>query len=466
MHHPDRFLPPDPTTRAIARRLYEHVRGLPIVSPHGHVDPRSLAADRAPADLASELVVPDHYLLRMLFSQGVVLESLGVRPLDGGPFEQDPRVIWRTFAEHYHLFRATPSKAWLDHTLAEVFGIGVPLSGATADQVFDEAAERLATDAFAPRALFDRFGIEFLATTDGALDTLDAHAEIRASGWAGRVVPTFRPDDVVDPERPDFAANLDRLGQLTGEDTGCWDGYLAALRSRRAVFVAAGATASDHGHPTAQTADLGHDAASALFTRIRAGLGDAADAELFRAQMLTEFAAMSLDDGLVLQLHVGSWRRHNPSLTARFGSDKGSDIPTPISFVGPLKPLLDRFGNETTLRVIVYTLDESTYSRELGPLAGHYPALLLGPPWWFHDSPEGIRRFRRMVSETAGFANTVGFNDDARSLLTIPARHDVVRRIDAGFLAELVAEHRLGEDEAADVAAELAYGLARRAFNV
>ena len=279
-------------------------------------------------------------------------------------------------------------------------------------------------------------------------------------------MPTFRPDDVVDPDRPSFGADLDRLAKVTGEDTTTWAGYLAALRARRAAFVAAGATASDHGHPTAVTADLPRAEAEALFRRVRAGEAEPGDAERFRGQMLVEMAAMSLDDGLVLQLHAGSWRGHNPSLAARFGADKGADIPKPMDYVGALKPLLDRFGNEPSLTVVVYTLDESTYSRELAPLAGHYPALRLGPPWWFHDSPEGIRRFRQLVTETAGFANTVGFNDDARSLLSIPARHDMVRRVDAGFLAGLVAEGRLRDDEAAEVADDLAYGLARRAFKL
>jgi len=465
MVHLDRLLPADPGVRRLARTLYDHVADLPIVSPHGHVDPRIFAADAFPDDPVAELVTRDHYLLRMLYSQGVALEALGVRPLDGGPAEVDGRTIWRTFAEHIQLFRATPSKLWLDHTL-HLLGVEGPLDATSADAIYDQLTSTLSEDRCRPRALFERFGIELLATTEGALDRLDSHATLRASGWKGRVVPTFRPDDVVDPDRSDFVPNLDALADVTGEDTSGWSGYLAALRHRRREFAAAGATATDHGHPTARTADLSPGEAEALFARVRDGCAEPGDAELFRAQMLVEMAAMSCDDGLVMQLHAGSWRGHNPSLTARFGGDVGADIPTRIDWVGGLKPLLDRFGNEPTLTLIVYTLDESTYSRELAPLAGHYPALRLGPPWWFHDSPEGIRRFRRLVTETAGFANTVGFNDDARSLLTIPARHDLVRRVDAGFLAELVAEHRLTEAEAADVAEDLAYRLARRAFNV
>ncbi|MET0902221.1 MAG: glucuronate isomerase, partial [Acidimicrobiales bacterium] len=460
MLHDDRLLPADPGVRELARELYEHVRALPIVSPHGHVDPSSLADDRWPNEPATELVTQDHYLLRMLYSQGTPLDELGVAPLDGSAFEHDGRRIWHRLAEGYHLFRGTPSKVWLDHTLSEVFGVDVPLDADTADKVYDHVSAALAEPAFRPRALFERFGIEVLATTDGALDPLEFHTRLRASGWSGRVIPTFRPDGVVDPEAPGFRDDLDRLAELTGEDTASWDGYLRALRARRQAFIELGATASDHGHPTAATADLPPAEAEALFERVRNGLVDPNDAEQFRAQMLVEMAAMSLEDGLVLQLHTGSWRRHNPALTARFGADKGADIPKAMDYVGALKPLLDRFGNERGLTVVIYTLDESSYSRELAPLAGHYPALRLGPPWWFHDSPEGIRRFRQQVTETAGFANTVGFNDDARSLLSIPARHDAARRIDAGFLASLVAEHRIEEDEAAEIAADLAYHLA------
>ena len=368
------------------------------------------------------------------------------------------------FAGCYHLFRGTPSKLWLDHTLAEVLDVTTPLRPDTADDVYDEMCARLARDECRPRAVFERIGIEFLATTDGALDPLASHAALHRSGWSGRVVPTFRPDDVVDPDQPGFLANLTALGALTDSDTTSWKGYLEAIRLRRAAFVAAGATASDHGHPSPATADLSARAAEDLFARVATGAPDQADGELFRAQMLVEMAAMSMDDGLVLQLHTGAWRDHNPSLAARFGPDMGADIPRAVDYVRGLKPLLDRFGNEAGLTVVVYTLDESTYSRELAPLAGYYPALRLGPPWWFHDSPEGIRRYYRRVIETAGFANTVGFNDDARSLLTIPARHDVARRLNAGYLAELVAEHRLDEPDAEELARDLAYTLARRAF--
>jgi len=425
-----------------------------------------LAEDVPIGDPAAELVTRDHYLLRLLYSQAVPLEALGVQPITGAPVEVDGREIWRELARHYHLFRGTPSKLWLDHTLSEVLHIAAPLRVDTADDVYDEMCARLAQEEYRPRALFERFGIEFLATTDGALDPLESHARIRHSGWNGRVVPTFRPDDVVDPDRVDFRTNVAALGELTGADTSTWRGYLDALRDRRACFAAAGATASDHGHPSPATADLSGSDAEHLFRRILDGEGRPGDSECFRGQMLVEMAAMSLDDGLVLQLHAGVWRNHNPTVAARFGPDLGADMPHAVDYVASLKPLLDRFGNEPGLTVVVYTLDETTYSRELAPLAGHYPALRLGPPWWFYDSPEGMRRFYSLVTETAGFANTVGFNDDARSLLTIPARHDVARRVNAGYLAALVAEHRLEEEEAVEIAESLAYHLARQAFEV
>ena len=464
MLHEDRLLPSEPGTRQIARRLYEQTRALPILSPHGHCNPRLLADNSPITDPATELVTKDHYVLRLLYSQGVPLESLGVRPLDGSPAEEDGRLIWRALADGYHHFRGTPSKLWLDYTLAEVFGVTRPLRPETSDEIYDEVVACLERDDFRPRSLFERFGIEFLATTDGALDQLDAHARLRHSGWDGHVVPTFRPDDVVDPDRPGFRKNLDALAVLSGRDVATWAGYLEALRSRRAAFIDAGATATDHGHPSAFAADLSTRDAEALFQRVAYDTPSPGDAEMFRGQMLLELAAMSVDDGLVLQLHTGSWRNHNASLVARFGPDIGADIPTASDYVGSLKPLLDRFGNSRKLTIVIYTLDENTYSRELAPLAGHYPALRLGPPWWFYDSPEGIRRFYRSVVETAGFANLVGFNDDARSLLTIPARHDMSRRLNAGFLAGLVAEHRLEEGEAVDLANDLAYNLARRTF--
>ncbi len=464
--HEDRLFDAEPAARNVARALYAGIRDLPILSPHGHTDPRWYADNERFPDPARLLIVPDHYIFRMLFSQGVPLEELGVPTADGAPVETDGRRIWRRFAEHYHLFRGTPTRLWLDHTFATLFGLTERLDADNADRIYDAIAAQLDTDAFRPRALFERFNIEVISTTDGALDDLAAHRRIRDSGWSGRVLPAYRPDAVVDPDFEGFAANLDRLGEISGCDTGSWHGYLDAHRQRRAAFIALGATSSDHGHPTAATANLGGAEAAALFDRVRSGRADAAERAQFRAQMLTEMARMSVDDGLVLQIHPGSWRNHSPTMMARFGRDKGFDIPTRTDYVGALKPLLDAVGTAPGLTIVLFTLDETSYARELAPLAGVYPALRLGPPWWFHDSPEGMRRFREMATETAGFYNTVGFNDDTRAFPSIPARHDVARRVDCAFLARLVTEHRLDEDEAHEVAHDLAYGLAKRAYRL
>jgi len=464
--HPDRLFPADPAARAVARGLYEAVRGLPIVSPHGHTDPAWFALNESFADPADLLIKPDHYVLRMLFSQGVPLEALGVPRLDGGPVETDPRAVWRRFAEHYPLFRGTPSRLWHDWVYAEVFGLTERLSAETADLYYDAIDAALKTDAFRPRALFDRFGIEVIATTEGPLDDLAHHRTIAASGWSGRVITTYRPDAVVDPDHPTFAANLARFGEITGQDLSTWAGYLRAHEVRRAVFRAHGATATDHGHPSAATFDLPASEAEALYARIRSGAFTPEEAERFRGAVLFEMARQSLDDGMVMQIHPGVHRNHNAGLMTAFGPDKGADIPVRTDYVRALKPLLDRFGSEPGLTVIVFTLDETSYSRELAPLAGHYPALRLGPPWWFHDSPEGMRRFREQTTETAGFYNTVGFNDDTRAFLSIPARHDVARRMDCAFLARLVVEHRLDEDEAHEVARALAYGLVKAAYRL
>jgi glucuronate isomerase len=463
---PERFFPADPGTRRIAVRLFSTVERLPILSPHGHTDPAWFAGNAPFEDAVSLLLWPDHYLLRMLMSAGVTLESLGIRPAEEIPVEEDRRVIWRRFAEHFHLFRATPSRLWLDHVFGQVFDLKVRLGPETADLYFDTINAALPTPQFKPRALFDSFGIEVLASTEGALDSLQHHRAIAHSGWSGRVITTFRPDDVTDPERPDFVANVRSLGDLTGEDCAGWPGYLAALRKRRAFFREHGATATDHGHPTAATANLSQRQAQQLFSRVLAGRRRPADAELFRAQILTEMARMSCDDGMVMQLHAGAWRNHNGALLRRFGCDKGGDFPTPTNFTAGLKPLLDLFGTRRDFTLILFTLDETTYSRDLAPLAGHYPCLRLGPAWWFHDAPDAMLRYRRSTTETAGFYNTVGFNDDTRAFFSIPARHDLARRMDCSYLAELVATRRLDEDEAAEVAVDLAYRLPKAAYRL
>ena len=464
--HPDRLFPTSPDVRAITRRLYAEVANLPIISPHGHTDPSWFATDAPFEDAAELLVKPDHYVFRMLYSLGIPLDALGIAKKDGPPAKISSREVWRTFAKGFQAFRGTPSRQWLDWVFAEAFGFEVQLEAATADLYFDRINEALATPAFRPRALFERFNIEVIATTESPLDPLHHHDAIKKSGWSGRVITAFRPDPVVDPEFEGFVPNLGRLSELTGEDALSYSGYLAALRNRRAYFAARGATSTDHGHPTAMTADLDPVAGEALFRRVTTEAVSSADAELFRAHMLTVMAGMSLEDGLVMQLHPGSFRNHNRALFAEYGRDKGADIPTATDYVHALKPLLDRYGHARDLMLILFTLDETAYSRELAPLAGHYPALKLGPAWWFHDSPEGMRRYRQRMTETAGFYNCVGFNDDTRAFLSIPARHDMARRIDCGFLAEMVADHRLEEWEAAELAVDLAYNLAKKAYKL
>jgi glucuronate isomerase len=460
--HPDRLFPADPEVRGIARRIFSQICDLPILSPHGHTDPGWFAEDAPFPDPTALFLLPDHYILRMLYSQGIAMETLRE-----GADPKRAQEVWRLFATNYHLFRGTPTRLWLDYVFQELFGLEVRLGKATADVYWETISEHLAREEFRPRALYDRFRMEVLATTDSALHNLEAHAAIRCSGWKGRVIPTFRPDAVVDPEFSGFRRNLATLGAITGEDISSWKGYLAALGARRRFFKQQGATATDHGHPTAATANLSRGEAETLFRRVtRTDEPAPADAELFRAQMLSEMARMSVEDGLVMQLHVGSLRNYNPVLLAKWGRDQGADIPTPTDYVHALHPLLARYGNERDFRLILFTLDESTYSRELAPLAGHYPSVILGPPWWFLDSPEGMLRFRQHVTETAGFYNTAGFNDDTRAFLSIPGRHDVARRTDAAYLATLVADHRLDEDEALEVARDLTGPLVRRAYKL
>ena len=464
-----RLFPAEGTARSMAAKLYETVKDLPILSPHGHTDPQWFAENKPFPNPTALFLQPDHYIFRMLYSQGISMESLGV-PQQGAKGDSsataDPREAWRIFAKNYFLFRGTPTRLWLDFAFSTLFALTDRLNAENADEYYEIIAKKLAQPEFLPRALFERFNIEVLATTDAAVDDLKWHKMIRESGWKGRVLPTFRPDAVVDAEYLGFQQNLNTLGEVSGEDVSSYKGYLNALRSRRAFFKSMGATATDHGHLTAMTADLSADQAARLYERIFSGKTGPGDVELFQAQMLTEMAGMSVEDGLTMQLHPGSIRNHNLQVYEQFGRDKGADIPSPTEYVRGLRPLLSKYGNESGFTFILFTLDESTFSRELAPLAGHYPCLRLGPPWWFHDSPEGMMRFRETATETAGFYNTVGFNDDTRALLSIPARHDVARRVDCAFLGRLVAEHRLDQAEAMEVICDLTVGLVRKAYKL
>lgn len=464
--HPDRLFASCDIQRGIARELFQSLADLPIISPHGHTDPRWFAENQPFANASELLIQPDHYLLRMLFSQGISMDELGISSLNDAASDVDPADVWQSFANNYKLFRGTPTQYWMDYVFAEVFELDERLNEQTAPEFYTEINRLLATPEFLPRRLFERFNIEVLATTESPLDDLKFHQQLREDSWQGRVITAFRPDPVVDPEYEAFADNISELASISGVACDTYSGYLNALRERRLFFKAMGATSTDHGHPSAFTADLPAAQCVQLYKSALAGQLTAQDAELFRGQLLLEMALMSLDDGLVMQIHPGVYRNHNPSLFSGYGRDKGADIPLPGEFVRNLKPLLDRLGNEPRFSLILFTLDETTYSRELAPLAGHYPALKLGPAWWFHDSPEGMLRYRQQITETAGFYNTVGFNDDTRAFLSIPARHDLARRIDCRYLAQLVAEHRLSMNEAFELAPDLSYYLAKKAYKL
>ncbi|MEP2640879.1 glucuronate isomerase [Roseobacter sp.] len=444
-----------------AGALYEGIRDLPIVSPHGHCDPAWFATDAPFANPASLLVVPDHYVFRMLYSQGVSLADLGVGVPGQGA---DPRAVFRLFAAHWHLFLGTPSRFWISYVLAQTLGIDTPLSAQTADAIYEQIADKLAQPAFRPRALFDQFGIEVLATTDGALDDLAHHQTIAASDWPGRVIPTFRPDGVLDPSDPEFLVNITHLGAITGEDIGTFDGYLTALRARRAMFKACGATATDHAIEVVHTQWL--DAPDDVFQRVQQGTATPADAAAFYGHMLIEMAQMSVEDGLVMQIHGGSRRNTNAAVMAQYGRDKGADIPIAVDWVRGLDALLNRVGNTPGLTIILFTLDETTYARELAPMAGHWPCLRIGPPWWFHDSTAGIARYFDQVVETAGYHNLAGFNDDTRAFLSIPARHDMWRRGVALHLEQQVTRGVFDMTDARELAPLLATDLARGAYKV
>jgi glucuronate isomerase len=463
---PDRFFDADPAVRRVAREIYQSTRDLPLVCPHGHVDPALLATDAPFPEPTALLITPDHYLLRMLYSQGVSMESLGVPARDGAEVESDPRRIWQRFADRFYLFRGTPSGVWLDHELHELFGIRLKLDGGTAQGIYDEIAEKLASPEFRPRALFDRFNIEVLATTDHVTDPLDAHRAIRESDWSGRVIPTYRPDALFRIASPGWRAQLESLEKATGMSIAAYPAFVEALADRRRYFKSFGATATDHAVVEPRTEWMTGADLSAVFGRAIDGKASPDDQRRFEAHLLMEMARLSTADGLVMQLHPGSLRDHHTRIVDRFGPDKGADIPVATEFTRNLRPLLNEFGAHPNFTLIVFTLDETTYSRELAPLAGHYPALRLGPPWWFHDSIEGMRRYRAMTTETAGIWNTAGFNDDTRAFCSIPARHDLSRRVDADFLAGQVARHILDLDDALVIARALAHDLALETYRL
>jgi len=470
---PMRYFSCDDRRRKLAFELFQAVSDLPLVCPHGHVDPRLFASSSArfgsPVDL---LIIPDHYVLRMLYSRGVRLEELGVSRLPNAPsgdlaVERDHRRIWRVFAENFYLFRGTPCGVWINEELSGIFGVDEPLNADSADRIYDQVAAHLDEAAFTPRALFERFNIQVLCTTDAASDPLEAHAAVRASGWKGDIRPTFRPDALINAAgTQQWLDEVERLRRVSGLPVSDFAGFIQAVEARREFFRQMGAIASDHSVVSPQTTWLEPHEAEAIFQRALHGQVTSMEKARFSAHMLVEMARMSVEDGLVMQIHAGALRDTNPALAAAFGPDKGADMPTRVEFVRPLATLLDRFGNDPRLRLILFTLDESAYTRELAPLAGHYPAVRLGPPWWFHDSLNGMARYFDAVMETAGLYNTAGFNDDTRAFCSIPARHAVWRRASADWLAGLVCRAVISRQEAFEMMTDMAHGLAVDAYRL
>ncbi|MEO5588542.1 MAG: glucuronate isomerase [Gemmatimonadaceae bacterium] len=462
----NRFFDPNPSVRRAARAVYEETRALPLVCPHGHVDPALLSRNEPFPEPTGLLIVPDHYIFRMLYSQGIPLESLGIPQRDGIPVTTDPRAAWQILGDHWYLFRGTPTGVWLEHELYDVFGIRTKLDSDSAPGIYGEILACLQSPEFLPRSLFERFNIEVLATTDTATDPLAEHRAIRESGWVGRVIPTFRPDAVFRIASPEWKAEIDSLGRIAGADITSYRLFIQTLEERRAFFRSLGAAATDHGVVAPYTERLSDSAVEAIFARGLSGDATVDDQSRFEAHMLMESARMSCDDGMVMQLHPGALRDHNTRILERFGRDKGADIPVTTEYTRNLRNLLETYGNDSRLSLVVFTLDESTYARELAPLAGHYPALRLGPPWWFNDSIEGMMRFRTSVTETAGIYNTAGFNDDTRAFCSIPARHDLSRRVDANWLGGLVARHVIDRHDAREMGRALAYDLVRETYRL
>ncbi|MGD1007742.1 MAG: glucuronate isomerase [Ignavibacteriaceae bacterium] len=461
-----RFFDPDKTIRKIAYELYLQVKNLPIISPHGHVDPKLLAENKPFPDPTELIIIHDHYLFRMLYSQGVSLESLGIPSIDGTAVEKDYRKIWQIFADNFYLFNGTPSSIWLQYEFTEVFGIQEKLNSQNAMVIYDLIREKLQSKEYLPKVLFERFNIEVLSTTDGASDSLEHYRKIKESGWNGKVIPCFRPDAIVNITAKNWKQEIDTLSRVSGIDISSYKKYIQAIKDRREYFKSMGAVSTDQGVASPCTHKLSENESEAIFQKALKGDATGDDSKMFTANILMEMARMSIEDGLVMQIHPGAMRNHNLEIFNKFGLDKGADIPVRTEYTRNMYEFLNEFGNNKNLTVIIFTLDETTYSRELAPLAGHYPALKLGPPWWFNDSIAGMTRFRESVTETAGIYNTAGFNDDTRAFLSIPARHDLSRRVDSNFLAGMAARHIISMDEAVSMGKALAYELVKKAYKL
>ncbi len=461
-----RFFDPEESVRKTAYELYLNVKDLPILSPHGHVEAKMLADNQPFPDPTELIIIPDHYIYRMLYSQGISLESLGIPTVDGTPVEKDHRKIWQIFGDNFYLFSGTPTGVWLTHELVEVFGISDPLNSKNAMKIYDHMVEKLKTKEFLPRTLFEEFNIEVLTTTDSPSDPLESHKKMRESGWKKRVIPCFRPDAAVNINSAKWKSEIAGISKVAGIDIHDYKSYIKALENRREYFKTYGAVSTDQGVESPYAHRLSQIEADAIFQRALKGESTEKDAAAFTANMLMEMARMSVDDGLVMQIHAGALRNHNRQVFDRFGLDKGGDIPIQTEYTRNMQEFLNEFGNNPKFKTVLFTLDETTYSRELAPIAGHYPAVKLGASWWFHDSIQGMTRYRQNVTETAGIYNTVGFTDDTRAFLSIPARHDLARRMDSNFLSGMVARHIVSMEEAKSMGKALAYDLAKKAYNL
>lgn len=438
---------------------------MPIISPHGHVPPQWLSEDIPFGNPTSLLLTPDHYINRLLHAHGVDLADLGVAQEDFS--EDQARNAFRIFCSWWPAFRGTPMRLWMEAELVDIFDVHVAPSAETADQIYDQIASRLESAEFRPRALYKQFGIELLATTDDPCDDLSAHQALRDDPtWQGRVIPTFRPDKYLEPGVDGWVGLVDRLGEVSGVDTGSYAGYIEALANRRQYFKDNGAVSSDHSHFDARTDSLEEAEAERIFNVARKGEASQEEATALRRHLVSEQARMACDDGLVMTIHPAVRRNHHLPTFEKFGADVGTDIPVQVEFTDALRPMLNRYGTNPNFQLVIFTIDETVFSREIAPLAGFYPSVFAGAPWWFIDAPDAISRYRSAITESAGLSKTSGFIDDTRAFCSIPARHDMARRCDAAFLSRLVAEHRLTEDEATAGINDLVTSNPRRAFKL
>lgn len=461
-----RFFDPDEVVRKTAYELYKKVKDLPIISPHGHVEAKLLADNEPFPDPTELIIIPDHYIYRMLYSQGIPLESLGVPTVDGSAVEKDHRKIWQIFGDNFHLFAGTPTGVWLMHELVEVFGIESKLNSKNALSIYDKMVKKLKTKEFLPRTLFEKFNIEVLTTTNTPSDPLTYHAKLKESGWKKRVIPCFRPDAAVNITSKKWKDEIDAIAKVSGIEIHDYKSYIKALESRREYFKKFGAVSTDQGVESPYAHRLSEIEADTIFQRALKGESTEKDAAAFTANMLMEMARMSVEDGLVMQIHAGALRNHNKKVFDKFGLDKGGDIPIRSEYTINMQEFLNEFGNDRNFTVVLFTLDETVYSRELAPIAGHYPAVKVGASWWFHDSIQGMTRYRQNITETAGIYNTVGFTDDTRAFLSIPARHDLARRMDSNFLAGMVARKIIDMEDARSMSRAMAYDLAKKTYKL